>query len=92
MINYVDDENEPEWKGYFYATLIFVAAVLQSILLNQYFFRCYVVGMRIRTAVISAIYRKVMKCTITCMFHLFFSFFRPFFSVALLVVPALWGK
>ena len=59
MINYVNDSNEPEWKGYFYAAMMFLAAVIQSILLHQYFHRCFVVGMRVRTAVIATVYRKV---------------------------------
>ena len=59
MINYVDDPEEAAYKGYVYAALMFAAAGLQSILLHQYFHRCYVVGMRIRTAVIAAVYQKV---------------------------------
>lgn len=59
MINYTEDRSEPSWKGYFYAVLLFVAAVVQSLLLHQYFHRCFVVGMRMRTAIIAAVYRKV---------------------------------
>ena len=59
MINYTEDLSEPAWKGYFYAVLLFVAAVVQSLLLHQYFHRCFVVGMRMRTAIIAAVYQKV---------------------------------
>ena len=61
MITYVDNPEEADYKGYLYALLMFLAAVLQSILLHQYFHRCYVVGMRIRTAVIAAVYQKVSQ-------------------------------
>ena len=50
---------EDEWKGYLYAVVIFVVAVVQSICLNQYFIRVMVVGMRLRTAVMSIVYKKV---------------------------------
>ena len=50
---------EDEWKGYLYAVVIFVVAVVQSICLHQYFIRVMVVGMRLRTAVMSIVYKKV---------------------------------
>ena len=42
-----------------YTALMFLAAVVQSLCLHQYFHRCFVVGMRVRTAVIAAVYAKV---------------------------------
>ena len=59
LINFTEDESVPDWKGYVYAGLLFVTAVVQSLLLHQYFHRGFIVGMRIRTAVVSAIYNKV---------------------------------
>ena len=59
MIRFTEDGTEPDWKGYLYAVLLFVVAVVQSLFLHQYFHRCYVVGMRVRTAIISAVYNKV---------------------------------
>lgn len=59
MITFTEDSSVPDWKGYTYAFLLFATAVVQSLLLHQYFHRCFVVGMRIRTAVISAVYNKV---------------------------------
>ncbi len=59
MINFTSDESEPAWKGYVYAALLFIAAVIQSLCLHQYFHRCFVVGMRMRMAIIAAVYRKV---------------------------------
>lgn len=58
MIGFVGS-GEPLWKGIFYAVLMFATASLQSLLLSAYFQRMYIVGMRIRTCLISAIYRKV---------------------------------
>ena len=50
---------EDDWQGYLYAVVIFVVAVIQSICLHQYFIRVMVVGMRLRTAVMSIVYKKV---------------------------------
>lgn len=55
-----DKEPEPLWRGIVYAVLLFVVASVQTLLLAQYFQRMFIVGLRIRTALISAIYRKAM--------------------------------
>ena len=49
------------WKGYFYAILLFITALLQTIVLSQYFNRMFLVGLRMRTALIAAIYRKALR-------------------------------
>lgn len=61
MINYVGDPSAPEWEGYFYAAVMFIAAVVQSLLNHQYYHRSFITGMRVRAAVIGAVYKKV--CT-----------------------------
>lgn len=62
LIQFVSDSGEPAWKGYFYSVLLFLTVLTQSLFLQQYFYRCYVVGMRIRTAIIAAVYSKVGPC------------------------------
>ncbi|XP_065155853.1 multidrug resistance-associated protein 1 isoform X1 [Atheta coriaria] len=59
LIDFVENKEE-DWKGYFYAVLLFVVAVIQTIVLAQYFNRMFLVGMRIRTSLVSAIYRKAL--------------------------------
>ena len=59
LIEYIKDENEPAWKGYLYAVLLFVPAIIQSLAYQHYFHWCFVVGMHLRTAIISIIYNKV---------------------------------
>ena len=66
MINYTSDKTIPSWQGYFYAVLLFVTAVIQSLCLHQYFHRCFKVGMRVRSAVIHAVYSKVCVCVCVC--------------------------
>ncbi|XP_017881737.1 multidrug resistance-associated protein 1 isoform X2 [Ceratina calcarata] len=52
---------EPLWKGYFYAVLLLITATLQTLILSQYFHRMMLVGLRARTALIAAIYRKALR-------------------------------
>ncbi|XP_053695520.1 multidrug resistance-associated protein 1 isoform X2 [Sabethes cyaneus] len=59
IINFVGGD-EPLWKGIFYAILLFIVAAAQTLFLAQYFNRMFFVGLRIRTALISAIYRKAL--------------------------------
>ncbi|XP_039950445.1 multidrug resistance-associated protein 1 isoform X2 [Bactrocera tryoni] len=66
IIGFVEDyadenvEKQPEWKGIFYSVLLFITAAAQTFILGQYFHRMFVVGLRIRTALINAIYRKAL--------------------------------
>uniref|UniRef100_A0A803TTT9 ATP binding cassette subfamily C member 2 n=1 Tax=Anolis carolinensis TaxID=28377 RepID=A0A803TTT9_ANOCA len=60
MINFVSDPNDYLWHGYFYALLMFVAALMQSICLQQYFQLCFKLGMSVRTALMAAIYKKAL--------------------------------
>lgn len=59
LINFVS-EDEPMWRGYLYAGLLFGVASTQTLFLAQYFHRMFLVGLRIRTALISAIFRKAL--------------------------------
>ena len=59
MIQFAKDETQPDWHGYFYTVLFFLTALVQSLFLHQYFHRAFIIGMRIRTAVIAAVYNKV---------------------------------
>ena len=58
--NTEDKEKAYNWKGYLFAGLLLATTICQSLILNQYFIRMYVVSMKIRTALISAIYRKAL--------------------------------
>ncbi|CAG9853670.1 unnamed protein product [Phyllotreta striolata] len=60
LISYIKNK-EPLWKGYSYAGLLFVVVTIQTLLLAQYFNRMFLVGMRIRTVLVSAIYRKALR-------------------------------
>ncbi|KRF85621.1 multidrug resistance-associated protein 1 isoform X6 [Drosophila virilis] len=64
IIGYVEDfakVPQPEWKGIMYSILLFVLASAQTFILAQYFHRMFIVGLRIRTALINCIYRKALR-------------------------------
>ena len=49
------------WKGYVYAVGLVACATAQTMLLSHYFMSMSLVGLRIRTALTSAIYRKSLR-------------------------------
>lgn len=60
LIEFIRDKEAEDWKGIFYAVLLFLVASTQTLFLAQYFNRMMFVGLRIRTALVSAIYRKAL--------------------------------
>uniref|UniRef100_A0A8D8XGU9 ABC-type glutathione-S-conjugate transporter n=2 Tax=Cacopsylla melanoneura TaxID=428564 RepID=A0A8D8XGU9_9HEMI len=60
LIEFVNTKNAPLWKGYLYALLLLLTSVVQTLLLSTYFDRMFRVGMRMRSALISTIYRKAL--------------------------------
>ena len=53
--------SDPLWKGIFFASLLLVTASAQTVVLSQYFYKMYIVGLWVRTSLISAIYRKSLR-------------------------------
>uniref|UniRef100_A0A672NT55 ABC-type glutathione-S-conjugate transporter n=1 Tax=Sinocyclocheilus grahami TaxID=75366 RepID=A0A672NT55_SINGR len=58
LLGFMKDEDAPLWKGYFYASLMFLLSCLQSVFNHQYTYTCFTVGMRVKTAVMGLVYRK----------------------------------
>uniref|UniRef100_A0A4W5R9V2 ABC-type glutathione-S-conjugate transporter n=1 Tax=Hucho hucho TaxID=62062 RepID=A0A4W5R9V2_9TELE len=56
-------KDAPTWWGYALAFLMFFTALLQTLILHQHFQYCFVTGMRLRTSIIGAIYRKSLIIT-----------------------------
>eukprot|EP00800_Vazella_pourtalesii_P021766 TRINITY_DN821_c0_g1_i2.p1 TRINITY_DN821_c0_g1~~TRINITY_DN821_c0_g1_i2.p1 ORF type:complete len:1532 (-),score=331.57 TRINITY_DN821_c0_g1_i2:43-4638(-) len=61
LIAFVQNVDEPYWHGIVYAFILLAVSILQSVILHQYFQRGFVLGMNIRTALVSIIYRKALK-------------------------------
>lgn len=63
LISFINNLSSPLWHGFFYTALLFVCTCIQSLILQQYFHVCFVTGMRLRTAIIGAVYRKALVIT-----------------------------
>ncbi|XP_007235405.2 multidrug resistance-associated protein 1 isoform X2 [Astyanax mexicanus] len=63
LIQFVNDSDAPSWHGYFYTALLFVCTCFQTLILQKYFHVCFVTGMRLRTAIVGAVYRKALVIT-----------------------------
>ncbi|KAM3913417.1 ATP-binding cassette sub-family C member 2 isoform 2-T2 [Leptodactylus fuscus] len=60
MVSFTSNPAEYQWKGFCYAALLLVTALIQSLCLQQYFQLCFVLGMRVRTALTAAVYKKAL--------------------------------
>ncbi|KAM6956767.1 ATP-binding cassette sub-family C member 2 [Aplochiton taeniatus] len=60
LIAFTQDKSIHAWTGYLYAVLLVLVTILQSLFLQQYFQRCFVLGMRVRTAITDAVYKKAL--------------------------------
>ncbi|XP_055755329.1 ATP-binding cassette sub-family C member 3-like [Salvelinus fontinalis] len=63
LISFTKQKDAPTWWGYALAFLMFFTAFLQTLILHQHFQYCFVTGMRLRTSIIGAIYRKSLIIT-----------------------------
>ncbi|GFR29928.1 multidrug resistance-associated protein 1 [Trichonephila clavata] len=52
--------NDPYWKGFIFAAGMFLAALIESFLSGQYEYQIYVIAMRIRSCIISVVYKKAL--------------------------------
>ncbi|XP_076856191.1 ATP-binding cassette sub-family C member 3 isoform X1 [Brachyhypopomus gauderio] len=63
LIEFTKRTGAPSWWGFSLAFMMFGCALLQTLILHQHFQYCFVTGMRLRTAIIGAIYRKSLVIT-----------------------------
>ena len=73
MINFAETRIDPDdpnvilmnkeetWKGYFYGVLLFAAITIQSLMVNKYFDQMFMLGLKVRTALISVVYKKALN-------------------------------
>ena len=60
MIFYLRDEDAPHSRGLALAATVGVSQMGMSLAVRHYFFKCYKTGLRIRTAVVLAVYKKAL--------------------------------
>ena len=53
--------DEPTWHGYFYTVVLSVSAILAATCDSQYWYRMTQLGLGVRTALSSSIYRKSLR-------------------------------
>ncbi|KAE8913580.1 Multidrug resistance-associated protein 1 [Phytophthora fragariae] len=58
IIAYLQNPDAPLSEGLLYAGIVFVSGFMQSFLLRNYFFHCFEAGMRVRSAICTAVYSK----------------------------------
>ena len=58
LIFFMSSPTDPDWKGYFYSFLLFFISLLESIIESQYEFYLGVLSMKVRTCLMSIIYKK----------------------------------
>ena len=60
LISFISND-EPTWRGYLYASLMFISPLIESMINNHYQIAINVISMRMRSCLISIIYKKVCK-------------------------------
>ncbi|GFS09919.1 multidrug resistance-associated protein 1 [Elysia marginata] len=60
LVDYVEEENTAVWKGYVFAVGLFVSMMLQTVFLQRVFHGSLSLGLRMRSALISSIFRKAL--------------------------------
>ncbi|ORX59695.1 multi drug resistance-associated protein MRP [Hesseltinella vesiculosa] len=60
VTSYTGPNPEPAYRGILIAVGMFATAICQTMFLHQYFHRCFMTGMRLRAALVTAIYRKTL--------------------------------
>ncbi|KAM6164011.1 ATP-binding cassette sub-family C member 3 isoform 1-T1 [Rhynchocyon petersi] len=63
LIKFISNPSAPTWWGFLVAGLMFVCAVMQTVVLNQHYHNIFVGALRLRTAIIGVIYRKALVIT-----------------------------
>ncbi|KAI8807236.1 P-loop containing nucleoside triphosphate hydrolase protein [Cladochytrium replicatum] len=60
-----DDPPQPLYHGFLIAVFMLLTAVLQTTVLQQYFHVCFMTGMRVRAAIVTAVYKKSLTLSNT---------------------------
>ncbi|NWV38486.1 MRP6 protein, partial [Grantiella picta] len=60
FLKFIEDKEAPSWLGYFYAFSMFLLGCLQTLFEQRYMYMCLVLGLRLRTALIGLVYRKIL--------------------------------
>ena len=65
IINFIKDKDQKMSVGFFLTILLFLSSFSQSLIMQHYYFRMYLVGGRIRTALVNMVYKKSLRLSTT---------------------------
>ncbi|KAM4698698.1 multidrug resistance-associated protein 1-like [Rhinophrynus dorsalis] len=60
LLNLLKNPSVPAWQGFLVAALLLICPCCQSLFLHQHDYICYVVGMRLRAAIVGSVYKKAL--------------------------------
>ncbi|XP_042871644.1 ATP-binding cassette sub-family C member 3-like [Penaeus japonicus] len=61
IIKFTEEDEEPVWHGYLYAVSLFLSCSASSLLKNIYSFRMSVLSTRVKSVLMTAVYRKALS-------------------------------
>lgn len=61
IIQFVEGESSYPWRGVLLCCVLLIATSFQTILLSQYFYKMYLIGLKVRSAMIVALYKKSLS-------------------------------
>ena len=64
LIKFTEDSARPDWKGYIMASAFLAVILIQSFTFHQLMFQSINLGLRVRSVLISAIFKKVSQLLI----------------------------
>ncbi|XP_075035855.1 multidrug resistance-associated protein 1-like [Mixophyes fleayi] len=60
FLDRLKDPEAPTWQSFLVAILMFISPCGQSLFLHQHDYTCYVIGMRLRSAIVGSVYKKAL--------------------------------
>ncbi|ELU10450.1 hypothetical protein CAPTEDRAFT_161237 [Capitella teleta] len=61
LITFVESPEEPQWLGFTYASVLFFLIIIRGFVNQRYMYGVHITGIRMRSALTSAVYRKAMR-------------------------------
>ncbi|XP_073399007.1 multidrug resistance-associated protein 1-like [Dendrobates tinctorius] len=60
LLDRLQNSSAPTWQSFLIAVLLLICPCFQSLFLHQHDYQCYVIGMRLRSAIVGSVYKKAL--------------------------------
>ncbi|XP_069839782.1 multidrug resistance-associated protein 1-like isoform X2 [Dendropsophus ebraccatus] len=60
LLDRLKNSTAPTWQSFLIAVLLLICPCFQSLFLHQHDYLCYVIGMRLRSAIVGSVYKKAL--------------------------------